>query len=280
VSGEHFAAIPLRALSDRRLSRGDFRMLGALAYFDRLGRNHAGCFAGRDKIAEVSGIRAKDQARHTAHLEEFGYLEIKRSATDRRKRIYSLIYEASATGDAEEKVRKDADKTAEKVRKDADKICPETAAKSLAARPDLERGAAGRDGVKHQIKYPAKQAAARVENSAQASPVMAAERSETTDARQGGGAAPGRPDQGEMCLLSDVNLRTRNHPKRRKLASERLGAAILVRPELYDRLDAKRWPRWFEAYERAVDAEAERPGAGIPYLAGALKRHSKRERAA
>ena len=89
---EQFGAVPVRAFGDTRLSAIDFRVMGAIAYFDRLGRNGAGCYVDPRKLVELAAIDYKHLARHTRRLQEFGYLEINRSATDRRKRVYSLIY--------------------------------------------------------------------------------------------------------------------------------------------------------------------------------------------
>ena len=66
--------------------------MGAIAYFDRLGRNGAGCYVDPRKLAELAAIDYTHINRHTRRLHGFGYLEIGRSATDRRKRVYSLIY--------------------------------------------------------------------------------------------------------------------------------------------------------------------------------------------
>jgi DNA-binding MarR family transcriptional regulator len=89
---EQFGAIPVRAFGDARLSAADFRVMGVIAYFDRLGRNGTGCYVDPRKLAELAAVDYKHVARHTGRLQEFGYLEIGRSATDRRKRFYSLIY--------------------------------------------------------------------------------------------------------------------------------------------------------------------------------------------
>ena len=89
---EQFGAVPVRAFGDTRLSAADFRLMGAIAYFDRLGRNAMGCYVDPRKLADLAAIDYKHVARHTRRLQEFGYLEINRSATDRRKRVYSLIY--------------------------------------------------------------------------------------------------------------------------------------------------------------------------------------------
>jgi DNA-binding MarR family transcriptional regulator len=89
---EQFGAIPVRAFGDTRLSAVDFRVMGAIAYFDRLGRNGAGCFVDPRKLAELASVDYTHVNRHTRRLQDFGYLEIERSATDRRRRVYSLIY--------------------------------------------------------------------------------------------------------------------------------------------------------------------------------------------
>ena len=94
---EQFGAIPVRAFGDTRLSAADFRLLGAIAYFDRLGRNGTGCYADPRKLAELAAIDYSHVTRHTRRLKEFGYLEISRSETDRRKRVYSLIYNEDRT---------------------------------------------------------------------------------------------------------------------------------------------------------------------------------------
>ncbi len=93
---EQFGAIPVRAFADTRLSAADFRVMGAIAYFDRLGRNGAGCYVDPRKIAELAAVLYEHISRHTGRLQEFGYLLIGRRATDRRKRVYSLIYNEDA----------------------------------------------------------------------------------------------------------------------------------------------------------------------------------------
>ena len=89
---EQFGAVPVRAFGDTRLSAVDFRVMGAIAYFDRLGRNGASCYVDPRKLADLAAVDYKHVARHTRRLQEFGYLFVTRSSTDRRKRVYSLIY--------------------------------------------------------------------------------------------------------------------------------------------------------------------------------------------
>ena len=89
---EQFGAVPVRAFGDTRLSAVDFRVMGAIAYFDRLGRNGAGCYVDPRKLADLAAVDYKHVARHTRRLQEFCYLSVTRSSTDRRKRVYSVIY--------------------------------------------------------------------------------------------------------------------------------------------------------------------------------------------
>ena len=89
---EQFGAIPVRAFRDTKLSAADLRVLGAIAYFDRFGKNGYGCIAGPVKLAEAAAVNYKNLGRHTTHLKKRGYIQIIRSATDRRKRGYVLIY--------------------------------------------------------------------------------------------------------------------------------------------------------------------------------------------
>lgn len=286
---ELFGAIPLGAFRDRRLSAGDLRLLGVIAYFDRLGRNHMGCYARPEMLAEMAGIRPEHLARHTARLAEFGYIEIRRSATDRRKRVYSLIYnnnpavvakngdnpavQADAAGDTGEKVATNGDKVAEKVATSGDKATPQIDVKSLLVRQKSDRSLARRDSVKQNLKDPAKQGAQRIESAGPR------QKAKPTPAWQGGALQAKMVSQKELRFFGDANQRNRNHQERRRSAEERLGNDLVARG-LYEWLDDKRWPRWCEAYTRAIDAEMQRPGAGVRYLAGALKRATKEARAA
>ncbi len=89
---EQFGAIPVRAFSDGRLSGSHFRLLGAIAYFDRFGRNGYGCIAGHQKISETAAIHYTNIGRLRDDLENWGYLKIQPSPLDRRRRVYRVIY--------------------------------------------------------------------------------------------------------------------------------------------------------------------------------------------
>ncbi len=88
-----FAAIPIRALTDTRLGGPDFRLLGTIARYDRFGRNGAGCYVNARKLAQEAGIHYKHLGRQTQRLEAFGYITIETSKTDKRRKIYTIIYD-------------------------------------------------------------------------------------------------------------------------------------------------------------------------------------------
>jgi DNA-binding MarR family transcriptional regulator len=90
---EQFAPLPIQATADTRLGGPDFRLLGRIAYHDRLGRNGMGCFVDARKLAKEAEIHYKHLGRHADRLEAFGYLRITPSEADKRRKIYSVIYD-------------------------------------------------------------------------------------------------------------------------------------------------------------------------------------------
>ncbi len=88
-----FAAIPVRALADARLTGSDFRLLGSIARYDRFGRNGTGCYVNARQLAQDAAVHYKHLGRQTQRLEAFGYITIGASETDRRRNIYSVIYD-------------------------------------------------------------------------------------------------------------------------------------------------------------------------------------------
>lgn len=115
---ERFAALPVRALSDRRLSGNDLRVLGAIASFDWFGRNGYGCTVDARKLADRAGVDRRHLSRHASRLVDLGYIVIGRSETDRRKHVYSVVYsdkEAEADDKPPEKVTTAGDNPMKKV---------------------------------------------------------------------------------------------------------------------------------------------------------------------
>ncbi len=88
-----FAAIPIRATADTRLGGPDHRLLGTIARYDRFGRNGAGCYVNGRKLAQEAGINYKHLGRQTQRLEAFGYITTEPSQTDKRRKIYSVLYD-------------------------------------------------------------------------------------------------------------------------------------------------------------------------------------------
>jgi len=89
---EQFGPIPVRAFGDEKLSAADFRLPGAIAYFDHLGRNGATSFVDPLKPTDLAAIDYPHLARPAEWLRDRGHIEIERSATDQRRRIYTVIY--------------------------------------------------------------------------------------------------------------------------------------------------------------------------------------------
>jgi hypothetical protein len=85
-----YGAIPVRAFRDARLSGAHFRVLGAIAFRDRFGRNGIGCYSGTATLAKDTGLHAKSVSRAAAELETFGYLERGKIG---RMRTFRVLYE-------------------------------------------------------------------------------------------------------------------------------------------------------------------------------------------
>ncbi len=199
---EQFGAIPVRAGGDARLSAPDFRVMITIAYFDRLGRNGTGCYADRRKLAELAAVDYTHVARHTARLREFGYLEIGRSATDRRKRVYSLIYNEDRAVVANAGDNLDAGAKGDRVSPFNDEnvansgdILPENVAKPNSQPFDPQAKLPPKRLSEAYIKDPAKRIARDGENTAQGNG-----RKPTNFARQGDRGGGNSRAQGHMML--------------------------------------------------------------------------------
>lgn len=88
-SNKAFAPLPMRALSDPRLTATHFRGLGAIAYRDRLG---GGCFASSDELAELAGVNMTNLVTAISELVAWGYVSKQPSPKDKRKRVYRVLY--------------------------------------------------------------------------------------------------------------------------------------------------------------------------------------------
>ncbi len=72
-SNTHYVLYPIAVLSDDRLSRADFKVLGALCY--RRNNKTGQCNPSNEDVAELCKISVRTVERSTSNLESFGYLE-------------------------------------------------------------------------------------------------------------------------------------------------------------------------------------------------------------
>lgn len=94
AKGKAYAALPARAMGDKRLAAEDYRVLMAIAAHDRLGANGVGCYAGHPRLASLAGCHEKSLSRTLAKLKECGYLEIRQHPMNGRLRVYRILYTA------------------------------------------------------------------------------------------------------------------------------------------------------------------------------------------
>lgn len=85
-----FAAIPLVVLADKRLTRNDLAVYGALCWFQ--GKNNK-CFPSLNAISERTGVSLKHISEHTRKLQKLGYLVITQRGKKRSNvyRVFSVI---------------------------------------------------------------------------------------------------------------------------------------------------------------------------------------------
>ncbi len=87
-----YAAMPIRVMGDRRLTASHWRLLAAIAWHDRLGRNKIGCYASNQILAKEADVHYTNVPRLSDDLETWGYMKKGRHPLNRRLRVYSLIY--------------------------------------------------------------------------------------------------------------------------------------------------------------------------------------------
>ena len=264
---EQWGAIPVRAFSDARLSRIDFRVLGVVAYHDRFGRNGMGCTLDFRKLAAKAAVDPSHLARHTKRLQEFGYITVTKSETDRRRRSYSVIYEPSAEivangGDyLEEKGAKMGANPApqEDIVASNGEYCIDIVAIEKSQDIDNKHRSDLKRSCKTNIINQAKLGSRNLEDEAAA----------PNWAMQGKPDRSDVPRQRELRVFQDVNRKTRN--QKRLDAEQRLGNG-LVKHDLVEPLDnlfgAERGELLAETkeYQKAIDCEMKRYGNGLKYL--------------
>lgn len=222
-------------MGDKRLSAADFRVLAAIAYYDRFGRNGLGCYVDPRRLAERAGIDPAHLARHTRRLEQFGYLIVEQAEIDRRRRIYRVVYDHTA-----EIATNAGDKRAE-----------------IVTNPDFQT-------AENKRKTPAHKRSRKTRLRDPAKP---------PEARQGKARAPAVPRQRELRMMQDVSAH--NRQGRLNAAEGRLGndliGAGLVEP-LEKTLGVSL--AGSKAYAKAIQCEDERHGTGCAYLRAVLRKRA------
>lgn len=92
---ELFAPLPIRAVCDARLSARHLRVLAAVCYHDRFGRNGQGCWAGRKRLAAETGITSTHVSDMLSDLRRFGYVTSERHPMNQRTTVHRVIYDDS-----------------------------------------------------------------------------------------------------------------------------------------------------------------------------------------
>ena len=87
-----YAPIPVRAMGDRRLTASHWRLLAAIAWHDRLGRNKIGCYTSNLNLAREADVHYTNIPPLSHDLEAWGYIKKDRHPLNRRMPVYSLIY--------------------------------------------------------------------------------------------------------------------------------------------------------------------------------------------
>jgi hypothetical protein len=91
-----FAAIPVKAIGDHRLTASHFRVLAAIAEHDRLSKSRgkgAGCYASNKTLAEKCGVNYSNFSTVATELGRWGYIVSAPHPISRRTRVYRVIYD-------------------------------------------------------------------------------------------------------------------------------------------------------------------------------------------
>lgn len=91
----------MRAFADKRLKRSHISVLAVISYFDRFGRNGAGCYASQGKIAQLAGCNAETVSRSQKDLQQWGYIVALRQK-NRRRLQYRVVHDTCATAQVSE----------------------------------------------------------------------------------------------------------------------------------------------------------------------------------
>lgn len=92
--------MPARAIKDVRLSGRHWRVLAAVASYDRLGKNARGCFAGRRRLAQDSACGETHVSEALSDLRSWGYLSSASPDADKRSKVHRVVWDTSEKRDA------------------------------------------------------------------------------------------------------------------------------------------------------------------------------------
>ncbi|RVG01632.1 hypothetical protein CN172_04380 [Sinorhizobium meliloti] len=88
-----FRVMPDSAFEDTRLSATDYRVLAAIAFYDRGGSNGRGCYATQSSIAKRARCHRVEASRSIGRLVEFGHLRAEKgSGKDARRNTLIVLY--------------------------------------------------------------------------------------------------------------------------------------------------------------------------------------------
>jgi hypothetical protein len=95
-----FAPLPLRAISDQRLSGLHFRVLAMVAFHDRMSarrKTGAGCWASHKTMCAEIGCNYTNLSTALTDLGKWGYLERHVHPLNKRLRVYNVNYDSLPT---------------------------------------------------------------------------------------------------------------------------------------------------------------------------------------
>ncbi len=88
-----YGAVPMNAIGDPRMTLHRFRVLAAVASYDRFTKNGIGCMAGLKGLAKATGLYGSHVSGAVNDLVEMGYLIRGHSLFDRRRMTLRVVYE-------------------------------------------------------------------------------------------------------------------------------------------------------------------------------------------
>lgn len=94
----YFGAVPNRALSDGHLTDRDIRVLAVVSAHDNMSllREGMGCFAGTDRLAELSGTHPSNVSSALTKLVNLGYLKREPHPIDGRRATFRVVFDTEA----------------------------------------------------------------------------------------------------------------------------------------------------------------------------------------